>query len=253
MIEDREILLEDDARPGLAEPRAACRQPARHAGWIEDDPLPVPCALAIDAGSAYPVGRGPTACTEYERRRPEMEEAPWLGGFGGGPSRARTGDLIPARDALSQLSYGPAEPLKCSPELVVPRPLDSQRLIVQRRCNAKVNLSKFHELFGRKEITAVQLRAVQGEGVELTDVVPPVDEAISVAPARVQTTDHDVALPDHPLALHPKQPRPKIEDQIESLVIQRPPNSKSVLERDCRNLRLGDCALLVRRQHRPRR
>src|SRR3954464_10753673 len=99
-----------------------------------------------------------------------LKEAP-LGGFSGGPSRARTSDLLAASQTLSQLSYGPLEPCKCSPELVVPCPPDPQELVVPRRHEPEMNLAERHDVLGRQEVAPFDLGAVQGERIELTAAV----------------------------------------------------------------------------------
>ncbi len=83
-----------------------------------------------------------------------------------GASRARTGDLVPARDALSQLSYGPAR-AKCSGEFEVFRPVQAGLLIVPRRGESKLDRAPFAERFERQEIAAVQVRAIGGERIYL--------------------------------------------------------------------------------------
>src|SRR5439155_1062464 len=75
------------------------------------------------------------ATPRYLRRGAAAEA---LSRYVNGASRARTGDLVHAMHALSQLSYGPAS-AKCSGEFEVLRPVHASSLIVLRRSQAKLN------------------------------------------------------------------------------------------------------------------
>src|SRR6478609_3293292 len=115
----------------------------------------------------------------------EKEEAP-CGASESGPSRARTGDLIPARDALSQLSYGPAELRQCSSELEIASPANSRVLVVLRRRQPQIDLTLGYELTCRKEETARRIRAVDTERVELAERISAVDHAVRPTPGGVK-------------------------------------------------------------------
>ena len=83
-----------------------------------------------------------------------------------GASRARTGDLVPARDALSQLSYGPVA-AKCSGEFEVLGPVDSPRLIVLGLNETKLNSREPIDSMNRNEETAAELIGVGRYRVDL--------------------------------------------------------------------------------------
>jgi hypothetical protein len=65
------------------------------------------------------------------------------------------------------------------------------------------------------------------------------------------TADHDDVLDSNsPLALNALEMISEIEDQVVPLITERLGYTDARNERNCRNLRLGDNALLIRRQHR---
>src|SRR5437879_5069542 len=143
----------------------------------------------------------------------EKEEAP-CGASEGGPSRARTGDLIPARDALSQLSYGPAELRQCSSELEITSPANARSLAVPTRRQTQADRCAPDGELGRQEKAGVHLRAVSRDYVDLSGLVLTVDESLSTSPTTSRTDFDRGAEINRPLALHAKQVRYEIEDQV---------------------------------------
>jgi hypothetical protein len=154
---------------------------------------------------------------EDERRE---RKKPPRGGFSGGPSRARTDDLLAASQTLSQLSYGPVEPCKCSPELVLSRPPDSEQLVVSRRDEPKVDLPECDDFVGRQEVALLDVGAVEGERIELARAVPLIPQALGAASARVEASRDHVSDPPRPFALDAEQGRPQIENQVVALIVE---------------------------------
>jgi hypothetical protein len=112
-----------------------------------------------------------------------------------------------------------------------------------------MHLALDDELGCRKRVAPIGVRAVERERVELAGLVPAIDETVTVPAARVQPTGHDIPHPVRPLALNSQQPRPQVQDQVIALVIERTGDTKTEFKCGCGNLRLGNRALLIRRQH----
>jgi hypothetical protein len=140
-------------------------------------------------------------------REDEGKKRPPCGGLSGGPSRDRTDDLSDAIRTLSQLSYGPAQPRQCSPELVLTGPADPEQLVVPRGQQPEVNLPVRDNLVRRQEVALLSVLTVEPEGVELAEFVTPIDEPFGTTTACVQTSENDVPYPDDPLALDTQENR----------------------------------------------
>ena len=111
------------------------------------------------------------------------------GGLSYGASRARTGDLLHAMQALSQLSYSPEVADHLS-EVVVGCHVDAEPLVVARRRQAQMDVRRLIESLDRKQERPPELVAVQGERVDLVSAIPRADVAVAVArdvrrPARI--------------------------------------------------------------------
>src|SRR5215218_1002234 len=130
-----------------------------------------------------------------------------------GADGARTRGLQHAMLALSQLSYGP-NAAQCSAELEVPGPVDSSRLVVTRRVQAKRNMRPAREELVWQEVARVVRRAVRREGIDLAGLVDPLQEPSRTAPARIAPDDDDVAFERRPFALDSHQRRPNREDEV---------------------------------------
>ena len=83
-----------------------------------------------------------------------------------GASRARTGDLLSARQTLSQLSYGPVA-AQCIGEFEVLCPVDSPRLIVLGLNETKLNGREPIDSINGNEETAAELIAMGCNRVDL--------------------------------------------------------------------------------------
>src|SRR3954452_23878102 len=124
---------------------------------------------------------------------PERRRARSRGPFGSGASRARTGDLLHAMQALSQLSY--------SPESVRSRHLNTTSLGVPRRSDAEVEGAAAMEVVQTEEVRLPGVGAPHRDRVDIRRVVPAAHVAVRrVAAAHQADLDH-VALAARPLAL----------------------------------------------------
>src|SRR5213076_1626894 len=84
----------------------------------------------------------------------KLTRAHWSG-LHDGASRARTGDLLRATQALSQLSYGPVRVGQFSRELVIGRPIDLETLVI--RCCRQTQLDRLApDLREWEEVTTVE-------------------------------------------------------------------------------------------------
>src|SRR5262249_7494534 len=140
---------------------------------------------------------------------------------GGGPSRARTGDLVAASDALSQLSYGPLEPLQCSSELEIPRPVDPGPLVVAARLDPQLDGRPPDGHLGREKIRRAEIRAVGGDCIDLTYTVGAVGQAVPPSSASLAPNHDDVVVQAGRFALDAEERRPQVEDQVVRLVVER--------------------------------
>src|SRR5262249_18645541 len=164
-----------------------------------------------------------------------------------GPRRARPAGLRAASATLSQLSYGPVA-RKSSAEFVVPGPMDPRALIVPCRLEPEEDLCRSREQLGREEIALPGLRAVARDGVDLVTGVDPSSESATRTPVGIRTDDDDLALPRRPLALDAHEPLRQIEEEVVARVVERPRHDYPELDRLVDDRRLGDDALLIRRQ-----
>src|SRR3954449_9708837 len=124
-----------------------------------------------------------------------------------GASRARTGDIVPARDALSQLSYGP-RCSKCSGEFVVLRPVDAKSLVVPRRAETQLDVALIRERVHRQQIAPVEIAAVRGKSVDVFARVVLAKKAIAITPIAIAPHDNHIAAARSPFALDSQQAGP---------------------------------------------
>lgn len=95
--------------------------------------------------------------------------------------------------------------------------------------------------------------AVRRDRVNLALVVLAWDKPVRAAAICTTHDGDNVTTPDGPLALNTEQLRPNVEDKVVAFVAERPRYTRTVLHRlECNRL-LGECALLIRRQHRQQR
>jgi hypothetical protein len=161
-----------------------------------------------------------------------------------GASRTRTGDLLHAEQTLSQLSYGPAT-AQCSREFEIDRPIDPGSLIVPRGTSPELDCTSMPKHRKRKEVAAIRVGTVRGEGVNLVGGIRAPEQASSISSTRVTTHDDHVGGQPAPFALHTDELRTKIEDQVVALDGVRRPNANPQLCGLPRDLQLGDDTLLI--------
>jgi hypothetical protein len=170
-----------------------------------------------------------------------------------GASRARTGDLMPARHALSQLSYGPWVLWQCSRGLEFLSPGHAERLVVSSRRETKPNLRSAGEASDRKEIATLQFGAVRGKCIDLIRGIEPSPNSEAGASARVATDEDDVAVSTGPLALDPHKSFAQEKDHVESAALAYRPidlDPRAWSPRASQRFRRSHP--LIRRQHRQR-
>jgi hypothetical protein len=109
------------------------------------------------------------------------------------------------------------------------------------------------EALDRQEVTPIGVGAIRRERINLIRAVYPPQETCPVAAGRIAPNDDDIHIERCPLALDANELVPQIEDEVVSLTF-RDRLQHPYAESDCgnRNLGLGDCTLLIRRQHRQR-
>ena len=72
---------------------------------------------------------------------------------------------------------------------------------------------------------------------------------MAVPAVRAGANDQDVAVVAGPLALHANEPTPDVEDEVVPLEGVRVPDADAQSRGVPRNGELGDCALLIGREH----
>jgi hypothetical protein len=154
---------------------------------------------------------------------------------------------MPARHALSQLSYGPLKPSQCSREIEVLSPVNPLLLIVSRRSETKSNFLHSFRMSNRHEETPVKFQGVEREGIDLISRVKPADQTMAVATSSAAAPNQNVAVPGCPFALNTNQPRVEIEDEVVPSSFSRGP--KDLYSKQCclqRDGHLGNRSLLIR-------
>jgi hypothetical protein len=86
-----------------------------------------------------------------------------------------------------------------------------------------VSLTPFDKRLGWKQVTAIDLWAIDPEKIEFSGAVSPVDEAIATAPllVSIEPTHHNLAAATSQLALDAVERRPEIKDQVIALIVER--------------------------------
>jgi hypothetical protein len=154
---------------------------------------------------------------------------------------------MPARHALSQLSYGPLVPSQCSREVEIVSPVDPFSLVVAGWGESKADLLEAFGVSDGDEETSIELEAVERERIDFLPCVQAPDESVSVPSASTAPGDHYVAIPGRPLALHTQEAIVEIEDHVvASTLSNRPIHVDSELRGGQLNGQLGDCAFLIR-------
>jgi hypothetical protein len=151
--------------------------------------------------------------------------------------------------ALSQLSYGPADSRQCSPELVITCPRNANYLVVPSRREAQLDGGTPDRQLMRKEVTPIRIRAVRRNRVNLVSLVVAVDQTIPPTPGAPRPDHHDFADTSSPLALDAEQCRSEVQYQVITFVTQRAKHTDTVSHRFERDRHLRQGAFLIRRQH----
>src|SRR5262249_36527233 len=125
-----------------------------------------------------------------------------------GADGARTRGLPAASRTLSQLSYGPKLPAKCSGELEIFSPTDAPALIVPRRSQPQLDDALIANRFEWDEVTRIQLQAVRSNCVDFVCRVATANKPLGRSPTRVRPDAYNVAMARGPLALHSNECRP---------------------------------------------
>jgi hypothetical protein len=160
---------------------------------------------------------------------------------------------LSARQTLSQLSYGPTKLHKCSRELVVTSPVDTDSLVVETWRQTQLKRRPTNRHFMWEEITPPCLCAIGSDRVDLVGLILPMNQTLPPTSAPTGSDGDDVAVPNSPLALNPEKLRAYVQDQVVALVTKRPKHTDSNLECLERDSLLCKHALLIGRQHRQQR
>src|SRR5262249_44210454 len=174
---------------------------------------------------------------EYTRRSPS--------GSTDGPSRARTGDLLHAMQALSQLSYGPVV-RQSSGEFVVLGPVDQALLVVQRRRQTQLYRAPVHGETAWKQVAGIKIGAVNRDRVDLVFLVAASDESVRPTPTALAMDCQHVASTNGPLALNTQEPVVQIEYQVIDSILSWSRDDHAEDQCRLRDRGLGDRTFLVR-------
>jgi hypothetical protein len=123
-----------------------------------------------------------------------------------GADGARTRDLESATLALSQLSYGPLVPSKCSGEIEVVRPVDTPPLVVAGRSNAELDRRPFLDKFDWEQEAAIKVHGIRGNHIHLIRRVRRLLPTRSSSTERVTANDEHLVYGSSPLALDTQKP-----------------------------------------------
>jgi hypothetical protein len=154
-------------------------------------------------------------CGSGSRRLSESNLRPKVVRLSGenGAEGIRTPGLLPARQALSQLSYGPVGG-KSSRELEVLCPVDPPALVVPRGSDSQGDRRRVFYSLDRNEVAAVEIDRVGGDGVNLPRRIPASYEAVRSTSARHARNDQHLAPSCRPFALDPEQSIIEAEDEV---------------------------------------
>jgi hypothetical protein len=133
-----------------------------------------------------------------------------------------------------------------SREVEVVTPIDPVTLVVPGRLDPKRNRRSILDDIDRDEEAPIEFHAVRGERINFIRRVSPPAETFRGAPRTDAVDRHDSVPACRPLTLHAHQRRPQIEDQVVSLIPERPENADSELDGFCGNACLRDGSFLIR-------
>jgi hypothetical protein len=159
---------------------------------------------------------------------------------------------MPARHALSQLSYGPVA-AQSSRELEILCPVNAVSLIVLRSRNAKKDLSPGAQIIEGDEVAALVVGTVGCERIDFSGGIDPSPNTLARSSARVAANEDGIANPRRPLALDAQEILAEKEDHVEPAslgdwAVDLDPELRRLMSDRC----LRNRALLIRRQHRQR-
>jgi hypothetical protein len=89
---------------------------------------------------------------------------------------------MPARHALSQLSYGPFGLRQCSREPEILGPVHSETLIVSGGASPKLDMRTNPDPGERQVVTLVRVGAIGGEGIDLRGGIEALSQSFACAP-----------------------------------------------------------------------
>jgi hypothetical protein len=122
--------------------------------------------------------------------------------------------------ALSQLSYGPLVPSKCSREVEVVSPIDAAPLIVQARTHPKCDGRPTLDASDRNEEAPIEFEVVRSDRIDLIGGVRPSDEPLSASARTLATDDQYFPPSGGPLALHAEKARFQIENHVAATTLR---------------------------------
>jgi hypothetical protein len=99
------------------------------------------------------------------------------------------------------------------------------------------------------EEDSIDLPAVRGDRVDLGSRVHPLDETVRTPSRRIAADHDDLTAHDRCLALHPKQRRMEVEDQVVAFVVNGAEDTDPELQRGRHDLGFRDRPKLIGRQH----
>jgi hypothetical protein len=163
-------------------------------------------------------------------------------GFRSGASRARTGDLVSATHALSQLSYGPKG--------IFVRPVYRRSLCIPGRRNSEMEGRPAGYLLCWQKVNPIQRLAISRDGVDFFGGVLAADRSSTRQSVPNEIDADDSPLHASPFALHAENPITEIEGEVVSNMLA---DGLEDLDPELRRLQgnrhLGDVALVVGIQH----
>jgi hypothetical protein len=165
-------------------------------------------------------------------------------GLRSGASRARTGDLLRATQALSQLSY--------SPKGVIVRPVYRRPLCILGWGDTKVKGRAAGDLRRGKEKHAIESLAIGSHCVDLVSAVLASHRAAARESAAGEIDANHRSLETGPFALDPEDPVAQIKRHVVAAMLSNGlEDIDAELDRLQRDRGLGDVSLAVGRQHLP--
>jgi hypothetical protein len=114
-------------------------------------------------------------------------------------------------------------PSKCSFEIEVISPMNTASLVVFRWRQAQSHLLHSRCVSHRYEEAAIDLHAVNGEGVDLIGRVQTTNKPVAISPSAAGAGDQDIAVSRRPLTLNTPKLSAQVEDQVVSATFCKRP------------------------------